>query len=157
MQEQEKLDLLNEVKNEKEQEYIDKIRYTWYSGAFFDISGVSCNTFNIQIKDNIRKLTIIIDRAGKMDQLVFENEIEKPNLFWKNINKIIYKNIEIKYSKNVFMEDKFIIKGNNKKLLSGSDSGKKRDKDLNKFLKLIDVQSAKAKIEELIKKYELIK
>lgn len=139
-----------------EQPEIFNLKYSWYRGGFFKINSISCNMYSIEINNNIRKYTIVIDRNGKMDQITFENEIPKPKIFWRNINKIIFNSIKLSNSINTFDENRFCIRVNNKKILAGPDVSKKRDKNLTKFLKLIDVEGVENKIKELIIKYEEI-
>lgn len=137
----------------KQQNEIKKIKFSWYRGGFFEIDSISCNMITIEIENNIRKITYVVDRHGNMDQITCENEILKPHLFWKNINKIIFSNIEINIPRDAFIEDRFCIRVNDEKILAGPFINKKRDKDLVKFFKYIDLETALKNIDEIIKKY----
>ena len=141
-------------KIKKEQKEIRKIKYTWYRGGFFEINSIGCNLINIEIENDIKKTTYTIDRHGYMDQIILESKIAKPNLFWKNINKIIFSEIEINIPKNTFVEDRFCIRANEEKVLAGPDVSRKRDKNLTKFLKYIDVVNTFEKLDEILIKYE---
>ena len=137
----------------KQQPQIENLKFVWYRGGFFEIGATNINMLTIEYDKGIRKVTYVVDRKGYMDQIVTETEIIKENIFWKNINRIVFSDIKLSMSRNTFTEDRFCIKVNNDKILAGPYISKKTDKQFSKFLKLINVEDVFENLDNLLSKY----